>query len=58
MKLREVFWCGEGDLFFGIPLKAHNLYTLRTARCAESARKTNPSHTFSHTGSFGLAGGA
>ena len=54
MKLKQVLWCGEGDLFSCSPLKTRKLYTLRRARNAESARNTNPSHTASHTD--GLAG--
>lgn len=50
MKLKDDFWCGEGDLFSCRVLKRRKLYTLRSAENAESARSTNPSHTASHTG--------
>jgi hypothetical protein len=50
MKLKEVLWCGEGDLFSCRPLITRKLYTFRRATNTESARNTNLSHTASHTG--------
>ena len=55
MKIREVFWCGEGDLFSCALLKAPKLYTLRRARNTKSATRTKSSHIFSHTGPFSVA---
>jgi hypothetical protein len=50
MTLKEIFWCGEGDLFSRSPLKTSKLYITQTAQNATSARSTPPSHTTSHTG--------
>jgi hypothetical protein len=49
MKIREIKWCGEGDLFSRWSLKTRKLYTLRRAETSRSARRTKSSHTVSHT---------
>ena len=51
-------WCGEGDLFSCTALKARKLYASRRAKSSKSATKTKSSHTFSHTGRFGVAAGS
>jgi hypothetical protein len=51
MKRKQKKWCGEGDLFSCGVLKTRKLYTLRRRQSSESARRTNLSHTASHTGS-------
>jgi hypothetical protein len=57
MKLKEVLWCGEGDLFSCRALKRRKLYTSRSRQNTKSARNTNSSHTASHTGPFNRSQG-
>jgi hypothetical protein len=49
MKIREIKWCGEGDLFSRWSLKTRKLYTSRRAEKSKRARYTKSSHTVSHT---------
>jgi hypothetical protein len=53
MKIQYFLWCGEGDLFSCASLKTRKLYTLRRPQSSKKARNTNPSHTASHTDSYG-----
>jgi hypothetical protein len=50
MKIQELKWCGEGDLFSPGLLKTRKLYTSRRAKSSESATNTKSSHAVSHTG--------
>ena len=50
MAHKELFWCGEGDLFSPSPLKTSKLYITRSSKNTRSSRNTQPSHTTSHTG--------
>ena len=50
MTPKEIFWCGEGDLFSPSTLKTSKLYIIQRAQNTRSSRNTNLSHTASHTG--------
>ena len=44
MKIQEIKWCGEGDLFSRIQLLTHNLLIFSIAKMSKRARNASRGH--------------